>query len=139
MENLCAATIATKSGINAIFLCIKGTVAFDFAHHEDRLTHAADSKGRATRTFDLEDAFELIGKRFKEVREQHGGQAIGIFGQTAPPTRELPVARSSRVWFCKATTSIITALRLPCFPAGPWQESGSQGHQRDVFNALRFC
>jgi NADH-quinone oxidoreductase subunit G len=77
-----------KSGINGDFLCIKGRYAFDFAHHEDRLTQPLIRKDGQLVPSTWEEAFELIGRRFKEVREQHGGQAIGVFGSNRTTNEE---------------------------------------------------
>jgi NADH-quinone oxidoreductase subunit G len=69
-----------KSGTNGDFLCIKGRYAFDFAHHEERLTQPLIRKnGRLTPTT-WEEAFELVGKRFAEIRDRDGGAAIGVVG-----------------------------------------------------------
>ena len=77
-----------KSGINGDFLCMKGRYAFDFANHEERLTQPLIRKnGRLTPTT-WEEAFELIGTRLKEVREQHGGKAIGVVGSTRTTNEE---------------------------------------------------
>src|SRR5438874_360657 len=65
-----------KSGINGDFLCIKGRYAFDFAQHENRITQPLIRKDGQLMPATWEEAFEVIGRRFKEVREQHGGQAI---------------------------------------------------------------
>src|ERR1700747_301316 len=62
-----------KSGINGDFLCIKGRYAFDFAHNEERLSTPLIRKEGQLVPSTWEEAFELIGRRFKEVREQHGG------------------------------------------------------------------
>ena len=77
-----------KSGINGDFLCIKGRYAFDFAYHEDRLTQPLIRKDGQLVPSTWEEAFESIGKRFKEVREQHGGQAIGVFGSNRTTNEE---------------------------------------------------
>ena len=77
-----------KSGINGDFLCIKGRYAFDFAHHEDRITQPLIRKDGQLVPSTWEEAFELIGKRFKEAREQHGGQAIGVFGSNRTTNEE---------------------------------------------------
>jgi NADH dehydrogenase/NADH:ubiquinone oxidoreductase subunit G len=77
-----------KSGINGDFLCIKGRYAFDFAHHEDRLTQPLIRKDGQLVPSTWEEAFDLIGRRFKEVREQHGGSAIGVFGSNRTTNEE---------------------------------------------------
>ena len=77
-----------KSGINGDFLCIKGRYAFDFVHHPDRVTHPLIRKnGRLTES-SWEEAFELIGRRFKEVCDEHGGKAIGVVGSTRTTNEE---------------------------------------------------
>ncbi|HSZ02295.1 MAG TPA: NADH-quinone oxidoreductase subunit NuoG [Terriglobales bacterium] len=77
-----------KSGINGDFLCIKGRYAFDFAHHEDRLTQPLVRKNGRLTASTWEEAFELIGKRFREICDQAGGQAIGVFGSNRTTNEE---------------------------------------------------
>jgi NADH-quinone oxidoreductase subunit G len=77
-----------KSGINGDFLCIKGRYAFDFAHNEERLTQPLIRKDGQLAPSTWEEAFELIGKRFKEGREEHGGEAIGVFGSNRTTNEE---------------------------------------------------
>src|SRR5947209_305970 len=71
-----------KSGTNGDFLCIKGRYAFDFANHEERLTQPLIRRDGKLTPATWEDAFALIGKKFAEVRDQDGGQAIGVVGST---------------------------------------------------------
>jgi NADH-quinone oxidoreductase subunit G len=71
-----------KSGTNGDFLCIKGRYAFDFANHEERLTQPLIRKDGKLTPATWEDAFALIGKKFAEVRDQDGGQSIGVVGST---------------------------------------------------------
>jgi NADH-quinone oxidoreductase subunit G len=77
-----------KSGINGDFLCIKGRYAFDFAHNEERLTQPLIRKDGQLAPSTWEEAFESIGKRFKEAREEHGGEAIGVFGSNRTTNEE---------------------------------------------------
>ncbi len=77
-----------KSGINGDFLCIKGRYAFDFAQHEDRLTQPLIRKNGRLTPSTWEEAFELIGKRFAEVRDRDGGQAIGVVGSNRTTNEE---------------------------------------------------
>jgi len=77
-----------KSGTNGDFLCIKGRYAFDFAHHDDRLTRPlVRVKGRLTPAT-WEEAFALIGKNFAEIRHRDGGTAIGVIGSTRTTNEE---------------------------------------------------
>jgi NADH-quinone oxidoreductase subunit G len=58
-----------KSGINGDFLCVKGRYAFDFAHHAERLTQPLVRKNGKLTPATWEEAFELIGNAFREVRD----------------------------------------------------------------------
>jgi NADH-quinone oxidoreductase subunit G len=77
-----------KSGINGDFLCIKGRYAFDFANHEERLTQPLIRRNGKLTPSTWEEAFELIGKKFAEVRDRDGGQAIGVIGSTRTTNEE---------------------------------------------------
>jgi NADH-quinone oxidoreductase subunit G len=71
-----------KSGTNGDFLCIKGRYAFDFANHEERLTRPLIRKEGKLTPSSWEEAFELIGKKFAEVRDRDGAASIGVVGST---------------------------------------------------------
>src|SRR6266436_6121438 len=77
-----------KSGINNDFLCIKGRYAFDFAHSKERLSQPLIRKNGKLTPSTWEDAFELIGKRFAEVRDKDGGSAIGVIGSNRTTNEE---------------------------------------------------
>jgi NADH-quinone oxidoreductase subunit G len=77
-----------KSGINGDFLCVKGRYAFDFVHHKDRLTEPLIRKNGKLTPAAWEEAFELIGTRFKEIRDHDGGSAIGVVGSNRTTNEE---------------------------------------------------
>jgi NADH-quinone oxidoreductase subunit G len=77
-----------KSGTNGDFLCIKGRYAFDFANHEERLTQPLIRKNGKLTPATWEEAFERVGKKFAEVRDTHGGEAIGVIGSTRTTNEE---------------------------------------------------
>jgi NADH-quinone oxidoreductase subunit G len=77
-----------KNGTNGDFLCIKGRYAFDFANHEDRLTQPLIRKNGKLTPSTWEEAFELVGKTFSEVRDKDGGSAIGVIGSTRTANEE---------------------------------------------------
>jgi len=77
-----------KSGINGDFLCIKGRYAFDFAHHEDRLAQPLIRKNGRLTPSSWEEAFELIGREFSEIRDRDGGQTLGVFGSNRTTNEE---------------------------------------------------
>jgi len=70
-----------KSGINGDFLCNKGRYAFDFANHEGRLTQPLIRDANGTlQPATWEAALDLVGQRFRELRDARGGEAIGVIG-----------------------------------------------------------
>jgi len=77
-----------KSGINGDFLCIKGRYAFDFADPESRLRQPLIRKNGQLTPASWEEALELIGKRFREVRDRDGGNAIAVMGSTRTTNEE---------------------------------------------------
>ncbi|MGA3090772.1 MAG: NADH-quinone oxidoreductase subunit NuoG [Terriglobales bacterium] len=77
-----------KSGINHDFLCVKGRYGFDFAHHPERLTQPLLRKNGKLTPASWEEAFELIGKRFREVRDHDGGTSIAVVGSNRTTNEE---------------------------------------------------
>ena len=77
-----------KSGINNDFLCMKGRYAFDFADHPERLTQPLIRKSGKLTPATWEEAFNLIGTRFREISANGGGQAIGVVGSNRTTNEE---------------------------------------------------
>jgi NADH-quinone oxidoreductase subunit G len=125
-----------KSGINGDFLCIKGRYAFDFAHNAERLTQPLIRKDGRLTPSTWEEAFELIGKRFVEVRDRDGGQAIGVVGSNRTTNEEnYLLQKFARVVL---QTNNIDHHRTSDFPAFAAALSGkpeATASMRDVFSA----
>jgi NADH-quinone oxidoreductase subunit G len=125
-----------KSGINGDFLCIKGRYAFDFAHRDDRLTQPLIRKDGQLVPSTWEEAFELIGHRFKEVREQHGGQAIGAFGSNRTTNEEnYLLQKFARVVLETNNIDHHRTTDFPAFAAAVAGKPEATATMRDVFNA----
>ena len=77
-----------KSGINGDFLCMKGRYAFDFANDPDRLTQPLIRKNGRLVPATWEEAFDLVGRRFKQIIDREGGRAIGVIGSTRTTNEE---------------------------------------------------
>ena len=77
-----------KSGINGDFLCIKGRYAFDFQQHPDRLKQPLVRKNGRLALATWEEAFAVIGDRFREVKQKQGGAGIGVMGSTRTTNEE---------------------------------------------------
>jgi len=77
-----------KSGTNGDFLCVKGRYGFDFATHEDRLTQPLIRKNGRLTPSTWEEAFEVVGRKFAEIRDKDGGSAIGVIGSNRTTNEE---------------------------------------------------
>jgi NADH-quinone oxidoreductase subunit G len=125
-----------KSGINGDFLCIKGRYAFDFAHREDRLTQPLIRKDGQLAPSTWEEAFELIGKRFKQARDQDGGQAIGVVGSNRTTNEEnYLLQKFARVVLQTNNIDHHRTADFPAFAAALGGKPESTASMRDVFNA----
>ncbi|MGA8152004.1 MAG: NADH-quinone oxidoreductase subunit NuoG [Terriglobales bacterium] len=125
-----------KSGINGDFLCMKGRYAFDFANSEHRITQPLIRKNGHLTPATWEEAFELVGKRFKEVRDKTGGQAIGVVGSTRTTNEENYLLQK----FARTVlgTNNIDHHRTADFPALAAALTGkpeATASMREVFNA----
>src|ERR1041385_7853122 len=77
-----------KSGINGDFLCIKGRYAFDFSQEPRRLKEPLIHRDGKLQAATWEEAFELIGRKFREIVSQHGGQSLGVIGSNRTTNEE---------------------------------------------------
>ena len=77
-----------KSGINGDFLCIKGRYAFDFSENPERITQPMIRKDGRLTPVTWEEAFDRIGRGFKEILEREGGSAIGVIGSNRTTNEE---------------------------------------------------
>jgi len=76
------------SGINGDFLCAKGRFAFDFTRHPDRLKQPLLRRNGKLEPASWEDALAEAASRLKQVREQHGPEAIGFIGSNRTANEE---------------------------------------------------
>jgi NADH-quinone oxidoreductase subunit G len=123
-----------KSGINNDFLCIKGRYAFDFAHHPDRLMQPLIRKNGKLTPASWEEAFELIGKRFAQIRDHDG--MIGVVSSSRITNEEAYLlSKFARVVL---KTNNVDHHRTADFPALAAALSGkpdSTATMREVYDA----
>jgi NADH-quinone oxidoreductase subunit G len=125
-----------KSGINGEFLCIKGRYAFDFANHEDRLTQPLVRKHGRLTPATWEEAFELIGQRFKHICDREGGRAIGVIGSTRTTNEEnYLLQKFARVVLGTNNIDHHRTADLAAFAAAVHGKSNLTASMRDVFDA----
>src|SRR5947209_776406 len=125
-----------KSGINCDFLCIKGRYAFDFANHEERLKQPLIRKNGRLTPSTWEEAFELIGRRFAEIRDAEGGQAIGVIGSSKTTNEEnYLLQKFARVVLRTNNIDHHRTADFPAFAAALQGKAESTASMRDVYNA----
>jgi NADH-quinone oxidoreductase subunit G len=125
-----------KSGTNGDFLCVKGRYAFDFAHHSERLTQPLIRKDGQLTPAAWEEAFELIGRRFKEVRDQDGGQAIGVFGSNRTTNEESYLLQKfARTVLRTNNIDHHRTADFPAFAAALGGKEDATASMRDVYTA----
>ncbi len=139
-----------KSGINGDFLCIKGRYAFDFAHHKERLTEPLIRKSGKLTPATWEEAFELIGKRFREIRDEardevrdevnnagrSGGSAIGVIGSNRTTNEEnYLLSKFARVVLRTNNVDHHRTADFPALAAALHGKPGKTAPMRDVLNA----
>ena len=125
-----------KSGINGDFLCIKGRYAFDFADSQERLKQPLIRKqGRLTPST-WEEAFELVGKCFAEIRDREGGQAIGVIGSNRTTNEEnYLLSKFARVVLKTNNLDHHRTADFPAFVAALRGKPDITASMRDVFTA----
>jgi NADH-quinone oxidoreductase subunit G len=124
-----------KSGINGDFLCIKGRYAFDFADHKERLKQPLIRKNGQLTPATFEEAYKLVARRLKEIRDREGGKAIGVIGSTRTTNEENYLLQK----FARLTlgTNNIDHHRTADFPAFMSALAGNgnaTASMRDVFS-----
>ncbi|HYU44926.1 MAG TPA: molybdopterin-dependent oxidoreductase, partial [Terriglobales bacterium] len=125
-----------KSGINNDFLCIKGRYAFDFAHNEERITQPLIRKNGKLTPSTWEEAFQLIGKRFAEVRDKDGGQAIGVVGSTHTTNEEnYLLSKFARVVLKTNNIDHHRTADFPALAAALHGKPGQTASMRDILTA----
>jgi NADH-quinone oxidoreductase subunit G len=125
-----------KSGINNDFLCIKGRYAFDFAHSTERLTQPLIRKNGKLTPSTWEDAFELIGKRFAEVRDKDGGSAIGVIGSNRTTNEEnYLLSKFARAVLKTNNVDHHRSADYAAFAGALHGKPGMTASMREVFNA----
>src|ERR1700726_3405572 len=125
-----------KSGTNGDFLCIKGRYGFDFANHEARLTRPLIRKDGKLTPASWEEAFELIGKKFAEVRDKEGGQAIGVVGSTRITNEEAYLlSKFARVVLKTNNVDHHCTADFPALAAALRGKADATASMADVFTA----
>src|SRR5438067_1899888 len=125
-----------KSGLNGDFLCIKGRYAFDFSSHPDRLKMPMVRKDGKLKLATWEEAFEVVAKRFKEIKEKRGPNAIGVIGSTRTTNEEnYLLQKFARTVLGTNNIDHHRTADLPSFAAALHGQQNLTASMRDVYNA----
>lgn len=68
----------TAGGINHDFLCALGRYTVDFVHSNERVERPLIRRGEHLIPTTWDEALSYVASRLKEIKEQHGGQGIGV-------------------------------------------------------------
>jgi NADH-quinone oxidoreductase subunit G len=125
-----------KSGTNGDFLCIKGRYAFDFANHEERLTQPLIRKNGKLTPATWEEAFELVGKKFAEIRDKDGGASIGVIGSNRTTNEEAYLlSKFARTVLETNNIDHHRTADFPAFAAALRGKENATASMADVFTA----
>jgi len=126
-----------KSGINGDFLCVKGRYAFDFTDHRARITQPLVRKDGHLRPASWEEALEVVGHEFREVRDgKGGGAAIGVVGSTRTTNEESYLLQKfARLVLETNNIDHHRTADFPALAAALNGKSGATASMRDVFHA----
>ncbi|PLR75413.1 formate dehydrogenase subunit alpha [Bacillus sp. V3-13] len=67
---------------NGISTCVKGKFGWDYVNSEERLTKPLIREGDFFREAEWEEALSLIARKFTEIKEQHGPDALGFISSS---------------------------------------------------------
>ena len=128
-----------KSGINGDFLCIKGRYAFDFAGNDERIKQPLIRKSGQLMPASWEEAFELIGKRFAQVRDRDGGSRIGVIGSNRTTNEEnYLLQKFARLVLETNNIDHHRTADFPGFAAALVGKPQATASMRDVYHAPRM-
>ncbi|TDE85214.1 formate dehydrogenase subunit alpha [Deinococcus sp. S9] len=72
----------THGPANGVSTCIKGKFGWDYVNSEQRLTTPLIRENGAFRPASWDEALGLIARRFREIRAQHGPDALGFIASS---------------------------------------------------------
>lgn len=82
-DNEYVRTSCQKLGfVNNIMSCVKGRFGFDFINHPDRLKTPLIKENEEFHKATWDEAYNLIAKKFGEIKTQHGGDALAGFSSS---------------------------------------------------------
>jgi NADH-quinone oxidoreductase subunit G len=125
-----------KSGINGDFLCVKGRYGFDFANSLERITTPMVRKDGELVPATWNEALELVGKVFSDVKKSDGGNAIGVIGSNRTTNEEnYLLQKFARVVLGTNNIDHHRTADYATFAKAIAENKAQTASMRDVFNA----
>jgi NADH-quinone oxidoreductase subunit G len=125
-----------KSGINGDFLCVKGRYGFDFAHSLERITTPLIRKDGELVPATWNEALELVGKVFGDIKKSDGGNAIGVIGSNRTTNEEnYLLQKFARVVLGTNNIDHHRTADYASFAKAIAENKAQTASMRDVFNA----
>ena len=78
----------THGPANGISTCVKGKFAWGHVNSDDRLTHPLLRDGEGFRAITWDEALDVIEKKFKQVKEDHGPDALAFISSSKTSNEE---------------------------------------------------
>jgi NADH-quinone oxidoreductase subunit G len=125
-----------KSGINGDFLCIKGRYGFDFANSPQRITTPMIRKDGELVPTTWNEALELVGRTFREIKAQHGGKMLAVIGSNRTTNEEnYLLQKFARVVVGTNNIDHHRTADYASFAKAVAENKAQTASMRDVFNA----
>lgn len=125
-----------KSGINGDFLCVKGRYGFDFANSLERITTPLIRKDGELVPATWNEALELVGKVFGDIKKSDGGNAIGVIGSNRTTNEEnYLLQKFARVVLGTNNIDHHRTADYASFAKAIAENKAETASMRDVFNA----
>ncbi|MGH9563675.1 MAG: formate dehydrogenase subunit alpha, partial [Terracidiphilus sp.] len=67
---------------NGVSTCIKGKFGWDFVNSPDRLTKPLIRQGDGFREASWDEALDLVARRFREIKSEHGPEALAFISSS---------------------------------------------------------
>lgn len=80
--------VEDENTINRGHLCVKGRFGMDFVNSPNRLKHPLIKKNGQFQKAGWDEALDLVVKKFQEIKDKHGNDALGAVASSKTTTEE---------------------------------------------------
>ncbi len=87
-NNIITVKPSYDSPVNKGHLCVKGRYAYTYVHSLERITKPLIRNAEGWKEIDLQDAIKLTAKKFQQIKEKYGPDAICILSSSRATNEE---------------------------------------------------